>query len=294
MAQVIQLMKNFRERIGNSAEVQFLVMDALTEAQVREALSSEVPTTFPFDAHGTATGTGTDTSLISGGRLLYLDETEIEEQLKPDLWLARATYKKAEWDQTFSPDSRFSFDTGGGTQHITQSLRTVAKYGARATDQFKGAIGFDGKNVAGCDIVVPVFQWSETHWFLPADLTAAYKRKIEKLTGRVNNADFRGFEVGEVLFLGCAGNRQGDDFSDKWELTFQFAGQRTRRNFDVGDITVGAKRGWEYMWVQYDDDADAVAQVVIKKPIAVYIEQVYLYGDFSDLDIGTADWEDET
>ncbi len=51
-------------------------------------------------------------------------------------------------------ESVFSFDTGGGTQHITQSLQTVESYapsGQTAPD-FKGAIGVTADSVEGVDI----------------------------------------------------------------------------------------------------------------------------------------------
>lgn len=48
-----------------------------------------------------------------------------------------------------------------------------------------------------------------------------------------------------------------------------------------------AKEGWHYLWVRYEDDEDATARTLIKKPRAVYVEQVYYYGDFSLLGIGS-------
>jgi hypothetical protein len=40
------------------------------------------------------------------------------------------------------------------------------------------------------------------------------------------------------------------------------------------------------MWIRYEDDEDTTAKKLIKKPTAVYVEQVYHYGDFSLLGIG--------
>ena len=45
------------------------------------------------------------------------------------------------------------------------------------------------------------------------------------------------------------------------------------------------KKGWEYLWVRYADAEDQ--NVLVKKPIAVYVERVYEEGDFSLLGIGT-------
>jgi hypothetical protein len=48
-----------------------------------------------------------------------------------------------------------------------------------------------------------------------------------------------------------------------------------------------SKKGWEYMWIRYEDAEDEDAKQIVKRPSAVFIEQVYDYGDFSDLNIGT-------
>ena len=55
----------------------------------------------------------------------------------------------------------------------------------------------------------------------------------------------------------------------------------------MGDITGIDKKGWEYLWVQYADDVDAVKKQLIKKPVAVYIEKVYESALFSALGIGS-------
>ena len=45
------------------------------------------------------------------------------------------------------------------------------------------------------------------------------------------------------------------------------------------------KKGWEYVWVRYADAEDQ--DVLVKQPIAVYVERVYEEGDFAALGIGT-------
>ena len=48
-------------------------------------------------------------------------------------------------------ESSFSFDTGGGTTHITQSLQTINKYApvGKVAPDFKGAIGVTHDSVEG-------------------------------------------------------------------------------------------------------------------------------------------------
>jgi hypothetical protein len=178
-------------------------------------------------------------------------------------------------------DSSFSFDTGGGTQHITQALASVARYPASAPD-FKGAIGYDGENIEGVEITVPVYNWSETHYVADGVVTDAYKQTLANLTGTVNNAAFRGFAAGEVLFLGASGSKRGDA---DWEVTFRFARTPNRVNFTVGDIAVASKKGWEYMWIRYAAVSDLVAKVLVRRPASVHIEKVYPDGDFAGLGI---------
>ncbi|MFB3893597.1 MAG: hypothetical protein ACE15C_16410 [Phycisphaerae bacterium] len=180
-------------------------------------------------------------------------------------------------------DPSFSFDTGGGTQHITQSISTTQKYApaGKTAPDFGGAIGVTHDNVEGVDITIPVYTWSETHYI---DDTSVNKSAYYSLTGKVNNASFKGCAAGEVLFLGASGSKRG---SDKWEITFKFAASPNRSGITVGSITGIAKKGWEYMWVRYADAEDAAAKAVVKKPVAVYIEKVYDEGNMALLGIGT-------
>lgn len=177
----------------------------------------------------------------------------------------------------------YSFETSGGTQHITQSLQTIARHGkpGKNAPDLKGAIGFNNDSVEGTDITVPVFRFSETY-SIPAPLvTHAYKLTLFQLTGRTNAAAFKGFAAGEVLFLGASGSRRS---LEKWEITYQFAASSNALNLQVGDIAGIDKKGWEYLWVRYGDVEDQ--KVLVKQPESVYVERVYEPGNFALLGIG--------
>ncbi len=180
-------------------------------------------------------------------------------------------------------DSSFSFDTGGGTMHVTQSIATVARYApaGKTAPDFAGAIGVTLDNVEGVDVTIPVYTWSETHYLPDSQVN---KAAYYALTGRTNNASFKGCATGECLFLGASGSKKG---SDNWEITFKFAASPNKANFTVGGITVASKKGWEYMWVRYADSEDTDAKALVKKPVAVYIEKVYEEGNLATLGIGT-------
>jgi len=187
-------------------------------------------------------------------------------------------------------ESAFSFDTGGGMQHVTQSLSTISSHapaGKTASD-YKGAIGVtqngDALSVEGVDIMAPVYSFAETHYIANALVTVAYRGKLFLLTGKVCNASFKGCAAGECLFLGASGSKRG---ADDWEITYKFAGSPNRTNIIIGDITVASKTGWEYLWVRYSDGDDAASKKLVKRPVEAYVEQVYEDGDFSELGIGT-------
>jgi hypothetical protein len=178
----------------------------------------------------------------------------------------------------------YEFDTSGGTQHITQSLPTTESYvedGAPAAPDYEGAINVQEENVNGVDIVIPVFKWSENHEIPIWCVTPRYKKILFELTGSVNSEAFRGFAPQEVLFEGVSGSiKKGEN----WDLNYKFAASPRVINRKIGNITVNVKEGWDYLWVRYQSAVDAGA--LIKKPVAVYVEHVYPYKDFSLLGLG--------
>ena len=260
MATIVELFEGRTEVVGAraSAEIPYLVTEAADEDEVKSTALASTP------------------SVYAG---MLRKSIEIGDRVNEDSWRVTVRYEPPEPQEQTAPDAVVAFDSTGGTQHITQSIQTLGAYGPGASSLLGGAIGYDGEQVAGVDITVPVWNWSETHYLDDAQVNApAYYF----LTGKVNSDAFRGYSAGEVLFLGATGQKRGDA---KWEVTFKFAASLNKTGIQVGDITGISKRGWDYMWVQYADDVDDVAKVRIKKPAAVYIEQVYEEGAFSSLGI---------
>ena len=212
------------------------------------------------------------------------------EPIGHELWDATVRYSPDTQQQSTPPqtgESTFAFDTGGGTQHITQSKQTVGTYAASGTTapDFQGAIGVTQDAVDGVDITVPIYQFSETHYLPAAAVTNAYKGALFNLTGKVNSGGFRGFAAGEVLFLGATGARRGTGPDDDWEITFRFAASPNVTGLSVGSINGISKKGWEYLWVRYADQEDTSANTIVKRPVAAYVERVYDQGSFGGLGI---------
>ena len=224
---------------------------------------------------------------------MTLESVETVERINDTTWKVKAIYESDEdggGDDGSTNDDEdttvFAFDTGGGTKHINQSLKTDGRYPNTAPD-FAGAIGVDNEgNVNGVDVTMPVLNFTETHTLNGGRVTTSYKKTLAALTGTVNSGSFRGFSRGEVLFLGASGTKRSKKASAPWEITYRFAVSPNQAGLQVGDIKVTRKYGWDYLWVRYADKVAEGGKNVVKKPVAAYVEMVYPEGDFGNLGLG--------
>ena len=224
---------------------------------------------------------------------MTLESVETVERINDTTWKVKAIYETDEdggGDDGSANDDEdttmFAFDTGGGTKHINQSLKTDGRYPNTAPD-FAGAIGVDNEgNVNGVDVTMPVLNFTETHTLNGGRVTTSYKKTLAALTGTVNSGSFRGFSRGEVLFLGASGTKRSKKASAPWEITYRFAVSPNQAGLQVGDIKVTRKYGWDYLWVRYADKVAEGGKNVVKKPVAAYVEMGYPEGDFGNLGLG--------
>jgi hypothetical protein len=227
--------------------------------------------------------------------------------LGDNAWQVQISYSKDGAEEGTEPLKRArSFDTTGGTQHITQAAggsvtvfrgsggsSTVVtqgserRYPAGSAPDMSQAIGVDSNGVNGVDIVSPQLQWQESYDVPDVYVTNNYIRGVSALTGTVNNASFRGFAAGEVLFLGCSGSHEWDDQKGRgpWSLSYRFVASPNVTSQTIGSISGIEKKGHEYLWVRYEESTSG--SDLIKKPKYVYVDKVYKDGDFSALGIGT-------
>lgn len=200
---------------------------------------------------------------------------------------------------TLDPDAplplNYSFSTSGGTTHITQSRATVlafrrgqvgavalaAEPAANQAKDYKQAINVneDTGEVGGVDIVTAQAEFSlEAR---RAFISQNYFNTLFRLTGTVNNAAFKGFLPGEVLYLGCEGKSE----NGAWVLTHKFSAEPNQINLVLNsEITVTQKYGWDYLWVAYTEKP--VANIKTRTAEYAYIEEVYRKTNFAQLEIG--------
>jgi len=219
------------------------------------------------------------------------------KHIAPLVWDASLPYSQSDQQPQAGHEPEYDFDTTGGTQHIIIAKETVGKYG-QAGDSApdpKHMIGTHAGGVDGCDIVVPVFSFGETHWFfdesqselLPEGTFVVdddYKDAIYHLTGRTNMAPWRSFDAEEVLFLGARGSRRG---AGPWEVRFAFAASPNLTNLTIGTITNIVKNGWDYLWTQSVPKVVGTAEnaFLCMIPHHAYVSRVYDSDDFADLHV---------
>lgn len=206
------------------------------------------------------------------------------------VWRIKVTYETPRFGSVavITPGTEeIEYDTTGGTTRIMTSLATVVADAPTGMDVplQHGLINVstDGRS-EGVDIVSPRLSMRVTKTFASGDVDTAYIALLAMMSGSTNDATWRGFAVGEVLFVGASARRNNADGS--WTIVFNFQ-MSPNESVAIDDIPAVAKAGWHYLWVYSEPEEDATAKRITGKPRAVYVEQVYRETDFSDLGIST-------
>jgi hypothetical protein len=271
----------------------------------RESSNDEI--TLHYHLTGTASDVAARSIVLTSTASTYQGLVRQTVELKP-IWIditAQGGVGDGRWDvfvryglkanasDTGTGDATIEFDTTGGTQHITQGMQPFGEYACKdeSVESFFGAIGVTGsgssRTVEGVDIVVPAFKWSETHYLTDA-VVQSKKATWYTLTGKTNSEVWRGYAIGEVLYLGVTGRKRG---VDSWEVTFSFAASPNVADAcadwptDIKPSSAVPKTGWQTMSVYYREAAGDTN--ILPKPIQVCINTVYKSGALSGLGIGT-------
>jgi hypothetical protein len=182
-------------------------------------------------------------------------------------------------DDNFVPGS-LAWDTTGNTERRTQakSERVIGDAGI----DMQGAINASGTSVQGIDVVVPGMRYSET-WIMPLaiGLSTSYAADVFRATGTLNKSKFRAFAPGECLFLGARAQWSGDQ--PYVPVTFEFQARPHDDNYELDGLPKTTKKGWEYVWIVYDQDV--VAGRAVQKPKAYVFDTIYDESEFSALRI---------
>ena len=265
----LQLNKGDTSDTGSSVSVTFLVFGAPDEVTAINAAYSEAPDDY------------------SG---IPKSSAEISERLTEDAWKVEISYgyTSSTSSKTTGEDISVSFDCGGGTRHIAMAISQKClwkKEGVTFRDA-KKMIGWNGKTgsdsvISGVD--VPFAQPRETYTkTMEVPLSTSKRRTIASLVGCVNASKWKGWNRGEVMFLGCS--YSGTE-NEKAQVSFNFAIQMNEEGIEIAEgVPPIKKEGHVYIWTQHETVTQNDAPVA--DVIAVYAAQVAKYADFSQLGLG--------
>ena len=254
---------------GSSTEVSYFVFGTTDEKTAINAAYTQAPSEFEG---------------------IPKQSAEITERLTEDAWKVTIAYSHSGSASvtTETEEVSVSFDCGGGTRHITNAISQKCLW-KREGVPFRNAkklIGWNGKTgadsvVSGVDI--PYAQPRESYTkTMKIPLPTKKKRAIASLVGCVNRTKWKGWEKGELMFLGCTYSGMENQ---KAQVTFNFAIQVNETNMKIDDdVPAIKKEGHVFVWTQQ--------QTVTKNGLpdievtAVYAAQVADYADFSELGLG--------
>ena len=275
-------MKIFRTQEGSetwdddgkltSCEIQYIVTDpASKSAAIREILNSA-----PQEVNGALR-----TSVRFDG---YDSEGNLEISV---------VYEKD--NSVFSENENesaatMSFDCTGGTKHITHAISQKKAWGidGGSSDDTGGAIGWNGKTgaemeITGCDIATGQLRESYEKTMRMSSITTAKKRTWCSLVGKVNANRFKGWEPGEVMFLGCSFSGSSNSKS-KIRVQFNFSIQENESNAKINGKNCGRKDGFQVIWAM-SDTKKGQNDVPVVDVKGIYIATVCEYGNFDLLGI---------
>lgn len=224
-------------------------------------------------------------------------------QVRPltnEVWEASVTYSPSELLPPPEYDGWLTtFNTTGQTENVQIAVAQAATslIDTVQAPAYGKTLNVDGDGVPqGIDIVVPKFEWTETHYLPKATIPGtgnAWLALVHAATGRLNNVAFRGFAIGSVLFTGCSGALRPEQ--DDWEITFHFVaspgvsvsmpiysidGTPKTDTDGVAQYASISKGGHDYLWFVNTRVQDPDSERMVVRAAAAYVAQVYEYVDF--------------
>lgn len=194
----------------------------------------------------------------------------VAERLTENTWKIEVNYgsesKSSSGDSGSEDDeATMNFDCSAGTKHMTQAIEQTCVYAGsgESKDSSDAAsavpIGWNGKDgseseAAGVDVSIGELRETYTKTMSKSKVTGtSWKRKVAELVGKVNSGSFKGWNAGEVMFLGCSYSAPSKG-SKKVSVSFHFAIRLNESKATVAGQNIGSKKGFEYLWALTDDE----------------------------------------
>lgn len=261
-----------RELGGTSAKREYYITGAGGEQDARLALLAYAPSSLP-------------SGVLSLERVD--NDCTVEEMPWDGLFMGTANYKTSESQPTKPNTFTISVEVAGQSSRLTQAYKHIGEYApsGKTARKFKGAIGVtsDGA-IEGAEVIVPAISYVVNLTVPSSQVDDDYVRGVATIVGSQNKKAFHGYKAGELLLTRVSGSQRGDGNTD---LSFSFSVSLNETSLVItgndGDITIPNKRGWDYLWVFYDDRTitDGSLKYTARVPISAHLEQVYKDGDFA-------------
>ena len=194
----------------------------------------------------------------------------VAERLTENAWKIEVNYgsesKSSSGDSGSEDDeATMNFDCSAGTKHMTQAIEQTCVYAGSgeskdSSDEASAVpIGWNGKDgseseAAGVDVSIGELRETYTKTMSKSKVTGtSWKRKVAELVGKVNSGSFKGWNAGEVMFLGCSYSAPSKG-SKKVSVSFHFAIRLNESKATVAGQNVGSVKGFEYLWALTDDE----------------------------------------
>lgn len=170
------------------------------------------------------------------------------------------------------------------TEHIDRAI-SQQNYPSASATEVGDIIGLtDEGDIDGVDIFTPKPKYTEVK--SRTSLSTNYKRVLNEAVGKVNDAPWKDWFAGEVLFLGAVARRKG---TDPWRISYEFA-----ISFDYtfsvslsdGSTPEVTKGGWQYFWSRFVQVSNEAETEVNRQRKSIHLATVYQSYDFAKLGLG--------
>lgn len=212
------------------------------------------------------------------------------------VYYGTASYKHAQRDDQTADelieenDERISFNFGSESlffmEAIGQQLYCPPSGTCRDVGNFLNVLA--DSTVEGLEVAAASDTFSVTKIFPEATVTNAWLKARLAQRNTINDAVFRGLDIGDVWFNSFSGHQQSDN---RWPITFNFAVKTTEVVTEIGGIDLGgsvAVEGWQYAWVMTEPAEDSAANnLLIPKSLQAHIADIFEKSNFADLGVTT-------
>lgn len=216
--------------------------------------------------------------------------------VRPGVWQVGLEWGPISGDtQRIQPETT-DFFTSGSIRAVdvtlTQAIAHIGSWGnsGSVTTPYAGAINVDDQGVAqGVSIPTGMQQFDERGYKPAASVDGNWVRLIGRNAFKVNSDVFRGFQPGELLYMGSSWSFRADKNDYEVISTFAIAENQAAFTINPGGgagatIAIPEKEGHDLLWVSYRDVPDASGRI-IKIPDIAHIERVYRRTSFAALQL---------